>query len=60
MGKDFFFKGLAMGSLTMLQWVYGKHKLDLFFSYYFQEGYKGLGGLGSESEGVIDVEFQNT
>lgn len=32
MGKDsVIFKGLSKGSLTMLQWIYGQHKLDLIF-----------------------------
>jgi hypothetical protein len=30
-GKDsFFLKGLATGSLNMLQWLYGQHKMDFF------------------------------
>jgi hypothetical protein len=31
-GKDsVLFKGLVTGILTMFQWVYGQHKLDLLF-----------------------------
>lgn len=29
-----FFKGMATGSLTMLQRVYGQHKLDLVYFYF--------------------------
>lgn len=52
-----FFKGLATGNLTIFQWVYGQHKLELvgyfdFILFCFGGGHKGgrvdLGGMESK------------
>ena len=49
-----FFKGMATGKLTMLQQVYGQHKLDKMFLFveFLGEVCKGgrvdLGRMGSE------------
>lgn len=57
MGKDSIFKGLATGSLTTLQCIYGQHKLDLvcfFFLLLVRGGHKsgmvGLEGLRNECD----------
>lgn len=52
MGKDsIFLKGLAPGILSIHQWVYAQHKLDLvytymfFFFFFLWGGHKGGGWI---------------
>lgn len=47
-----FFKGLATGSLTVLHWVYGQHKLDVFPPFFLFLLFWGRGaGIDHKSRG---------
>lgn len=58
------FKGLATGSLTILQWIYGQHELDLvYFFSFFSKWFFGVGWTWDEWETsvirVYCVKFPN-
>lgn len=60
------FKRLATRSLTMVEWVYGQHKLDLVWLLFFWNredtrmgGRVDLGGMGANKIEVHRVKFPN-
>lgn len=61
-----FYKRLATRSLTMVEWVYGQHKLDLVWLLFFWNredtrmgGRVDLGGMGANKIEVHRVKFPN-